>query len=151
MNPRWIRTSRLAVGVVAVLAAACGSQPESPDVEAGFVEHVETAPAGPPTFESDPSWPRPLPNNWALGDVWGVAVDSQDNAWIAHADSDRIQALLGEEGTGRYESLGTRPGRWPRWSHSFCGQLPERSPSGVSVCLIAGPSRGGAAIVRIWE
>ena len=51
-----------------------------------------------PTFAHDPSWPRPLPNNWALGDVWGVAVDSHDNPWIAHADSDRIQALLAAEG-----------------------------------------------------
>ena len=51
-----------------------------------------------PTFEHDPAWPKPLPNNWALGDVWGVAVDSQDNPWIAHANSDRIQLLLAEEG-----------------------------------------------------
>ena len=81
-----------------MLAAACGSQQQAPEVESEPVEQVETAPAGPPTFESDPSWPKPLPNNWALGDVWGVAIDSQDNPWIAHANSDRIQALLEEEG-----------------------------------------------------
>ncbi len=97
MNPRWIWASGVAVGAVAVLTAACGPRQEAPDVEAEPVEHVETAP-GPPTFESDPSWPKPLPNNWALGDVWGVAIDSHDNPWIAHANSDRIQALLEEEG-----------------------------------------------------
>ena len=98
MSPRWIRASRLAVGAAAVLAVACGSQPEAPNVEAEPVEHAEPAPTGPPTFTADPSWPQPLPNNWALGDVWGVAVDSQDNPWIVHATSDRIQALLEAEG-----------------------------------------------------
>ena len=83
------------IAMLALLAAACGA-PEAPPPAMDAPE--ETAAAGPPTFTYDPSWPRPLPNNWALGDVWGVAVDSDDNPWIAHANSDRIQALLEEEG-----------------------------------------------------
>ena len=82
-------------GVLALLAAAAGASEEPP---AAPEQPAETAAAAPPTFAHDPSWPRPLPNNWALGDVWGVAVDSHDNPWIAHADSDRIQALLAAEG-----------------------------------------------------
>ena len=42
--------------------------------------------AGPsiPKFEADPYWPKPLPNNWILGEVSGVAVDSRDHVWIIH-------------------------------------------------------------------
>ena len=35
-----------------------------------------------PRFEVDPFWPRPLPNNWILGQVAGVAVDERDHVWI---------------------------------------------------------------------
>ena len=37
-----------------------------------------------PVFELDPSWPKPLPNNWALGTVWGVSVDMNDHVWVVH-------------------------------------------------------------------
>ena len=29
-------------------------------------------------------WPKPLPNNWVVGAVIGVAVDSRDHVWIVH-------------------------------------------------------------------
>jgi len=35
-----------------------------------------------PVFEVDPSWPEPLPNDWAFGQFAGVAVDSGDHVWI---------------------------------------------------------------------
>jgi hypothetical protein len=35
-----------------------------------------------PKFEVDPFWPKPLPNNWAIGQVAGVAVDERDHVWI---------------------------------------------------------------------
>jgi DNA-binding beta-propeller fold protein YncE len=35
-----------------------------------------------PAFQIDPFWPKPLPNNWILGAVAGVAVDAQDHVWI---------------------------------------------------------------------
>ncbi|HEY7501397.1 MAG TPA: hypothetical protein VH740_22945 [Vicinamibacterales bacterium] len=37
-----------------------------------------------PKFEVDPLWPKPLPNNWVLGQVIGLAVDSRDHVWIVH-------------------------------------------------------------------
>jgi DNA-binding beta-propeller fold protein YncE len=40
--------------------------------------------SGVPTFEVDPHWPLPLPNNWIIGQVSGVAVDSRDHVWIVH-------------------------------------------------------------------
>lgn len=35
-----------------------------------------------PSFEVDPNWPKPLPNNWILGQIAGIAVDKDDNVWI---------------------------------------------------------------------
>jgi hypothetical protein len=35
-----------------------------------------------PAFRIDPSWPKPLPNNWILGQVGGMTVDAQGNIWV---------------------------------------------------------------------
>jgi DNA-binding beta-propeller fold protein YncE len=35
-----------------------------------------------PQFQVDPTWPKPLPNNWILGQVANVAVDSNDHVWV---------------------------------------------------------------------
>ena len=35
-------------------------------------------------FEVDPGWPKPLPNDWVLGQVSGVCVDSQDHVFIVN-------------------------------------------------------------------
>ena len=35
-----------------------------------------------PKFEPDPFWPKPLPNNWMLGQVGGIFVDSHDHIWV---------------------------------------------------------------------
>ena len=40
--------------------------------------------ASSPKFKVDPFWPKPLPNNWMIGGVAGVAVDSKDHIWIIH-------------------------------------------------------------------
>ena len=37
-----------------------------------------------PSFIVDPFWPKPLPNQWLIGQVSGVAVDSRDHIWIVH-------------------------------------------------------------------
>ena len=36
----------------------------------------------PPTYEVDASWPKPLPNNWLIGQVGGLAVDKHDHVWV---------------------------------------------------------------------
>lgn len=38
-----------------------------------------------PAFKVDPSWPKPLPNNWILGQVGGMTVDAHDNIWVFSA------------------------------------------------------------------
>ena len=42
----------------------------------------ERATSAVPAFQVDPFWPKPLPNNWILGAVAGVAVDAHDHVWI---------------------------------------------------------------------
>src|SRR5262245_9737941 len=37
-----------------------------------------------PQFQVDPFWPKPLPNNWLIGQVAGVYVDKRDHVWIIH-------------------------------------------------------------------
>ncbi|MDM0108594.1 hypothetical protein QTH97_26855 [Variovorax sp. J22R24] len=41
-----------------------------------------TTDATTPAFRVDTTWPRPLPNNWILGQVSGVATDAEDHIWI---------------------------------------------------------------------
>jgi len=35
-----------------------------------------------PRFEVDAAWPKQLPNNWILGQIGGIAVDSRDHIWV---------------------------------------------------------------------
>ncbi|HLH91441.1 MAG TPA: hypothetical protein VKX28_23565 [Xanthobacteraceae bacterium] len=46
-----------------------------------------------PRFRVDPFWPKPLPDNWIVGQVAGVAVDKNDHVWIIH----RPGTLLDDE------------------------------------------------------
>ena len=50
-----------------------------------------------PSFVIDPSWPKPLPNDWLIGQVGGLAVDSEDNIWVYHRgrslDESSVRAL----------------------------------------------------------
>src|SRR5215207_3219033 len=46
-----------------------------------------------PKFQVEPFWPKPLPDNWILGQVSGVAVASDDTIWVVH----RPGTLLDDE------------------------------------------------------
>jgi DNA-binding beta-propeller fold protein YncE len=37
-----------------------------------------------PRFEVDPFWPKPLPNQWLLGNTIGLFIDPQDTVWVVH-------------------------------------------------------------------
>ena len=37
-----------------------------------------------PQFQVDPFWPKPLPNNWIVGQVSGIATDRYDHVWVVH-------------------------------------------------------------------
>ena len=40
-----------------------------------------------PTFEVDPFWPKPLPNQWIMGATIGVDVDSRDHIWLVQRNT----------------------------------------------------------------
>lgn len=46
-----------------------------------------------PKYQPEPFWPKPLPGNWILGQVAGIAVDKNDHIWIVH----RPASLLDDE------------------------------------------------------
>jgi sugar lactone lactonase YvrE len=63
-----------------LLGSALGPWAGMPAAQQASGAQVESA----PTFELDATWPKPLPNNWGLGQVWGVAVDARDHIWVVH-------------------------------------------------------------------
>ena len=80
-------TGTLGVLVISGLALALsGCQPTSgTDDRSDQAAAAGLATGEVPVYEWDPYWPtRPLPNQWALGNVVGVDVDEEDNVWILH-------------------------------------------------------------------
>ena len=67
---------------VAALSAVCGSC--APASDGGGGGGSDSASGGAPTFQVDPSWPREMPNDWIMGSVTAVFVDSRDHVWVAH-------------------------------------------------------------------
>ncbi len=49
-----------------------------------------------PRYSVDPSWPKPLPNNWILGQVSGIAVDAKDHVWLVHRPGSLTQREAGQ-------------------------------------------------------
>jgi DNA-binding beta-propeller fold protein YncE len=82
----------LPAAILAVLAAgpavlgcasAGGAAPGgSSQVSAQQASPAQASSQKAPAFEVDPRWPKPLPNNWILGQVAGIAVDARDHVWI---------------------------------------------------------------------
>lgn len=72
---------------VAALAAAIVSCSTTDKRDQG------TTRAAVPQYRVDPFWPKPLRDNWILGQVSGIAVDSHDHVWIVH----RPRTILEEE------------------------------------------------------
>ena len=55
-------------------------------IHAQTVQRVEGASAtsGGPRYAVDALWPKPLPNNWILGQVAGIAAASDGTIWVLH-------------------------------------------------------------------
>ncbi len=76
MNRTQVGTAfAMTAAVAATFALAMQFAPQSTEAAPG---------TSLPKFEADPYWPKPLPNNWILGEVSGVSVDSRDHVWIIH-------------------------------------------------------------------
>ena len=84
-----------------------------------------------PVFEVDPFWPKPLPNNWVLGNAIGVGVDSRDHVFIVHRQDTMNDA---ENGAGTT----------PPTSECCQGAPPvlEFDPEGNLVKAWGGPGEG---------
>jgi DNA-binding beta-propeller fold protein YncE len=81
---------------------------------------ITAAAADPPRMQVDSSWPKPLPHDWVLGEVSGVAVDAADNVWI-------IQ-----------RPRGVRPGK----AHVPAPPVIEFDPAGNVLRAWGGPGKG---------
>jgi len=67
----------LAGGALAVMAVAGGgASATAQDADGGAMLA--------PQFRVDAAWPKPLPNNWQMGQVAGVSVGPDDNIWVLH-------------------------------------------------------------------
>ncbi|MEX1211913.1 MAG: hypothetical protein WEA36_03630 [Balneolaceae bacterium] len=70
--------------ILMFLVSACQTESDSSSRDMTDVEERDRTVPG---FDVDPYWPDPLPENWMVGQVAGVAVDQQDRIWIAHRPS----------------------------------------------------------------
>jgi hypothetical protein len=56
-------------GVLLVLMAASATPAQDGDKDV-------------PHYVNDPSWPKPFPNHWVMGQIGGLFVDGQDHIWV---------------------------------------------------------------------
>ena len=102
-----------------------------------------------PTYQVDPLWPKPLPNNWLFGSVVGLSVDSRDHVWVVHRGN-----LAPKEGSMQAGSNGMQhpgsgtppnPGDPHPISGLCCQAAPpvlEFDPAGNLVSSWGGPGAG---------
>jgi DNA-binding beta-propeller fold protein YncE len=62
-----------------------------------------------PKYKYDGDWPKPLPNNWKMGGVTGLAVDKDDNVWVLDRPNDLRDMELKAEITPKIADCCTRP------------------------------------------
>jgi hypothetical protein len=109
--------------IIGVLAANGCAQP----MPRGAVP--QGAPDG-PKFVVDPFWPKPLKDNWIVGQIAGLHVDTRDHVWILH----RPNSLLADEKVAK-----------PDQPNRCCTAAPavmEFDPAGNFVRGWGGPGQG---------
>jgi hypothetical protein len=77
-----VRRVSVVLGISAVAAILLAAP--RPRVLSATSQPASKSTTAAPSFQVDPYWPKPLPNDWLVGNVVGVAVDSHDNVWITH-------------------------------------------------------------------
>ena len=86
-----------------------------------------------PRFETDLTWPKPLPNHWIIGSAVGVGVDSRDHVFIIHRGDSTLEQRT-ESGSAANPPLGV-----------CCSAAPpvlEFDPDGNLVNAWGGPGQG---------
>jgi hypothetical protein len=69
---RWARVMNVVMSLALIVAGLAS---------AVSVVRAQDSPRA-PKLEVDPFWPKPLPNNWLMGQASGVAVDRRDHVWV---------------------------------------------------------------------
>ena len=59
-----------------------------------------------PGFVLNPAWPQPLPHNWVIGDVGGIAVDKHDRIWVLHRPRSVSSTDSGMQGASGTDAKG---------------------------------------------
>ena len=80
---------RVATAVICVAAMGC-EQPAMEEATAAGGEETSI-----PEYKVDPFWPKPLPNDWLIGEIAGLAVDSRDHVWVFHRPGSLTSDELG--------------------------------------------------------
>jgi hypothetical protein len=78
---RWVVVAVVVAGAAAVSAQGPASRPTT----------------AVPQLQVDPFWPKPLPNDWILGQVSGVAVDKRGHVWIVQRPRSLSDRELGAQ------------------------------------------------------
>lgn len=66
MSRTFLLIGALCAGLTVLGGASAAQEPSSPS----------------PTLRVDPFWPKPLPQNWLVGQIGGISVDDQDRIWV---------------------------------------------------------------------
>jgi DNA-binding beta-propeller fold protein YncE len=94
-NQIWVRYSSILMLMMLSLSA-CGDEAQNASAmgtaQAGQARWENrpvdasgpSVPAGVPHFAVDPFWPKPMPNNWILGQVAGLDIDADGLIWLIH-------------------------------------------------------------------
>ena len=92
----------VAVATISICQTHAGAQPKthSPLISQTPLNNPTAPPANqdtarPPQFLVDPFWPKPLPNNWIVGQVAGIDVGPQDHIWIVQRPNSLSNRELG--------------------------------------------------------
>ena len=86
---RWIYVGILVLALDVGLGVAAEDRHDAKDVKIA------------PRFRVDPSWPMPLPDNWVIGQIGGIAVDSRDHVWVLQRPRSVPERYLGPTLTSR--------------------------------------------------
>ena len=115
-----------------------------------------------PVFEVDPAWPKPLPNNWTVGPVSGIATDARDHIWIVQRgelvkEAGRAPAppVIEFDAAGNVVQTWGGPGdgyEWPQQVHGITVDAKDRiwiSGNGEKDAHILKFTRAGKFLLQI--
>jgi hypothetical protein len=125
MGENIMNRTRLVVALIAGIIIAIGCAQSVPRGA------VPQGAADGPKFVVDPFWPKPLKDNWIVGQIAGLHVDTRDHVWILH----RPNTLLADEKVAKPGEASTR----------CCTAAPavmEFDPEGAFVRGWGGPGQG---------